>query len=504
MCLLALFCRLTAFGVQSVTLSWNASTDPTVVGYKIYYGTTSGVYPNSVDAGGATSVTITGLADGSTNYFAGTTYDAATKESPYSAEVSYVAPVTTVASTNSTTTATNNNNTLSLLSGLTVTADTDFSNSVMVSWNPTTDTVMAGYLVSYGPAGASPTVVPSWQHTSLVITGLVAGVTNYFAVQEYDVYWNLGPMSPLVSYYIPLSSGNVSGSTNTTSTVTNTPITTVTNTTPVVTNTTPVITNTPPTLDALPAILLNLNSPTQAVLLTGISPGSAGGNQTVTISATSSKTGLIPKPVVSYQNPNSTATLLFKPKPGQTGTSTITVTVNNGGASNNIVTRSFLVTVVNFANLPKITHAPKDTATLPGKNISLTVGASGPSLKYQWKFNGKNLPGATTPTLNLKKVVATNTGEYSVQVSNSLGITNSLPALLTVITNTAPVLSTPVQANGRFSFQVSGVPGGKYVIEASSDLQHWTPVETNTAPFTFIDPAVAASNQKFYRSFYAE
>ena len=44
MCLLALLCQLPAFGVQSVTLSWNASSNPTVAGYKIYYGTASGVY----------------------------------------------------------------------------------------------------------------------------------------------------------------------------------------------------------------------------------------------------------------------------------------------------------------------------------------------------------------------------------------------------------------------------------------------------------------------------
>ncbi|HTB82052.1 MAG TPA: hypothetical protein VK742_00225 [Candidatus Sulfotelmatobacter sp.] len=500
---MALFCGLPAFGVQSVTLSWNASADPTVVGYKIYYGTTSGVYPNSVDAGGATNVTITGLADGSTNYFAGTTYDSATNESPYSAEVAYVAPVTMV-STTPLPPATNN--ALNVISGLTVTVDPGFSNSVALSWNPTTDTVMAGYLVSYGPAGASPTVVPAWQHTSLVVTGLVAGVTNYFAVQEYDVSWNLGPMSPFASYCFPLSSGSVSAPTNT-------PTTTVTNTTPVVTNSTPTTTNTspvttptntPPTLNALPGILLNINSSTQTVLMTGISSGLVTGNHTNKISVTSSKTGLIPTPVVSYQSPNSTGNLLFKPKSGQTGTATITVTVNNGGASNNIVTKSFVVTVINFADLPKITRTPAAAAALAGKNIALSVGASGQSLKYQWKFNGMNLPGATSSTLNLKKVIAADTGAYSVQISNSLGITNSLPAVVTVITNTAPILSTPVQGNGQFSFEVSGVPGGKYVIEASADLQHWSPVTTNTAPFTYNDTKVAGYNQKFYRSYYVE
>jgi hypothetical protein len=513
MCLLAMFCGLPAFGVQSVILSWNASSDATVAGYKIYYGTTSGVYPNFVDAGSATNATITGLADGSTNYFAGTTYDAATNESPYSAEVVYVAPVAAVLTTNipDTNTTTTVSNALNGVSGVTVTADPDFSNSVVVSWSPTTDSVMAGYLVSYGAAGASPTVVSAWQHTSLVVTGLVAGATNYFAVQEYDVSWNLGPMSSLTPYYFPLSTGDISISTNTTTTVTNsTPAdtnttVTVTNTIPVVTNTPVVVSNTPPTLGALPGILLNINSATQAVLMTGISPGAAGGNQTIKITATSNKTGLIANPVVSYQSPNSTGYLFFKPKSGQTGTATITVTVNNGGASNNLVKQSFMVTVINFAQLPKITRTPQGATTLPGKNITMTVAATGQSpFRYQWKFNGTNLPGATTATLNLRKVNALNSGAYSVQISNTLGITNSLPAVVTVITNTAPVFSPPVQANGQFSFQISGVPGGKYVVEASSDLQKWSTVETNTAPFIFKDANMAANNQKFYRSYYLQ
>ena len=31
---------------QSVTLAWNQSTDPTIVGYNIYYGGASGTYTN--------------------------------------------------------------------------------------------------------------------------------------------------------------------------------------------------------------------------------------------------------------------------------------------------------------------------------------------------------------------------------------------------------------------------------------------------------------------------
>ena len=81
---------------QSVTLAWNRSTDPTVVGYKIYYGGASGTYTNTLSAGNATNVTISGLVGGTTYYFAATTYNSSGVQSPFSTEVSYSVPTNTV------------------------------------------------------------------------------------------------------------------------------------------------------------------------------------------------------------------------------------------------------------------------------------------------------------------------------------------------------------------------------------------------------------------------
>jgi hypothetical protein len=49
---------------------------------------------------------------------------------------------------------------------------------------------------------------------------------------------------------------------------------------------------------------------------------------------------------------------------------------------------------------------------------------------------------------------------------------------------------------------VTGVPGGKYVVQATSDLVHWTSVQTNTAPFVFQDGAANGFAQQFYRAYY--
>ena len=72
---------------QSLTLAWDQSADSSVTGYRVYYGGASRSYTNSVDAGTATSVTISGLEDGSTHFFAATAYNNIGLESTYSSEI---------------------------------------------------------------------------------------------------------------------------------------------------------------------------------------------------------------------------------------------------------------------------------------------------------------------------------------------------------------------------------------------------------------------------------
>ena len=46
------------FAMQSVMVGWNASTDPGIAGYALYYGTTNGNYSTRVDVGTNTSVAV--------------------------------------------------------------------------------------------------------------------------------------------------------------------------------------------------------------------------------------------------------------------------------------------------------------------------------------------------------------------------------------------------------------------------------------------------------------
>src|SRR5664280_453483 len=79
-------------GTQTITLSWSPSIDVNVVGYRMYYGMTSHGYTNMVDVGKVTNATISGLVEGSTYFFAATTYNSLGLESSFSNEASYTVP----------------------------------------------------------------------------------------------------------------------------------------------------------------------------------------------------------------------------------------------------------------------------------------------------------------------------------------------------------------------------------------------------------------------------
>ncbi len=69
-----------------VLLSWYASTESDLAGYRIYFGSASGVYGAPIDVGNVTIHKLSGLTTG-TWYFAITAYNSSGLESGYSNEV---------------------------------------------------------------------------------------------------------------------------------------------------------------------------------------------------------------------------------------------------------------------------------------------------------------------------------------------------------------------------------------------------------------------------------
>ncbi len=160
---------------------------------------------------------------------------------------------------------------------------------------------------------------------------------------------------------------------------------------------------------------------------------------------------------------------------------------------------------------PLLTSGLSSKPFVTGQNLALSMTAIGTGvLRYQWNFNGQILPGATNAVLTLINATPDQAGTYSVTVSDDVGTTNSSAAELTLhvpaasnevaaTLTTVTGLATMNDGSAQYAFDVSGIAGDRYVVEASADLQVWTSVQTNTAPFTFVDATVKQSGQQFYR-----
>lgn len=94
--LLLAFMILPFLGLQAavVDVSWNANTEADLAGYKLYYGTASGVYGLPVDVGKVTSYSVTVNPKVTTTYYVTlTAYDMSGNESPKSDEASITVTV---------------------------------------------------------------------------------------------------------------------------------------------------------------------------------------------------------------------------------------------------------------------------------------------------------------------------------------------------------------------------------------------------------------------------
>jgi hypothetical protein len=84
---------------------------------------------------------------------------------------------------------------------------------------------------------------------------------------------------------------------------------------------------------------------------------------------------------------------------------------------------------------PVITNQPQSQVVNAGASAVFLVGAGGPGpLRFQWRREGTNLPGATAATLVVNNAQAADEGVYTVVVTNNAGAVTSAPVTLTVRT----------------------------------------------------------------------
>jgi hypothetical protein len=83
---------------------------------------------------------------------------------------------------------------------------------------------------------------------------------------------------------------------------------------------------------------------------------------------------------------------------------------------------------------PSVVVAPQSRTAMIDSEVLLNVTATGTGpLQYQWRFNGRNLDGATNALLRIASVRPSQSGQYAVVVFNQAGSTVSASAFLTLI-----------------------------------------------------------------------
>jgi Immunoglobulin I-set domain/Immunoglobulin domain/PKD domain len=91
-----------------------------------------------------------------------------------------------------------------------------------------------------------------------------------------------------------------------------------------------------------------------------------------------------------------------------------------------------------------ITSQPANQTNILSQNVTLSVDAISPyPLGYQWFFDSNSIAGGTNSSLVVSNLQLTDTGFYSVAISNSFFSTNSLTALLTVLYPPPAILQPP-------------------------------------------------------------
>ena len=76
----------------SVTVAWNAVTDPGTAGYIVSYGTNSANFRTNINTGTNTSAVISGLVPGQTNYFTVAAYNSASIQGTNSSPIAFIVP----------------------------------------------------------------------------------------------------------------------------------------------------------------------------------------------------------------------------------------------------------------------------------------------------------------------------------------------------------------------------------------------------------------------------
>ncbi len=171
---------------------------------------------------------------------------------------------------------------------------------------------------------------------------------------------------------------------------------------------------------------------------------------------------------------------------------------------------------------PTITTQPTSRSVVRGNSTTLSVAATGAGpLRYQWRFNGNILGGATSQSLSLPNIRVNQGGDYECMVMNPFGAALSSVATVTVLVPvdiiTQPVnqtnrvagttniyftnitfgvqVSSPVGVTYQWQFNGADIPGAT---GASYFLAMITNINEGTYRVRVTDPLTSSFSQEAY------
>ena len=154
---------------------------------------------------------------------------------------------------------------------------------------------------------------------------------------------------------------------------------------------------------------------------------------------------------------------------------------------------------------PAITNQPQGKVAPQGANATFSVSATGAMpLSYQWRFKGTNIADARSSSYTRVNIQTSDSGPYSVVVTNLAGFLISSDAMLTVtLPLPARFQTIALLSDGRARLIVTGEMGVACAIDGSSNLASWFEVMSlmNTnGTLDVVDQSASNSSLRFYRT----
>ena len=239
----------------------------------------------------------------------------------------------------------------------------------------------------------------------------------------------------------------------------------------------------------------NTNAGSYTVDVIGVGGTTTSNAASLTVNPTAS---IVSQPVNQFRNAGNNTLFKVVPGPGVTayvwkknGTA-----LSNGGKISGATSSELLVSNVSgtdagnytvdltfggcgsltsaSANLAVLTSQPLGTAKCAGQNASFSASVStgSASVSYQWLKDGNNISGATSSSLSLSNVSASDIGNYTVNMTVAGSTITSTGAYLSVNALTAitaqPVSTTKFTTQG-YLFSANGTGSGNVTYQWTKD-----------------------------------